>query len=130
DLWQTVLAKRSWHSEMINRRKDGSLYTEEVNITPVCEEAGEITHFIAVKQDITARKELESQLRQSQKLDAIGQLAGGVAHDFNNLLVVIGGNAELVLLESDRFGEETRGCLNQIVAASKRAGNLVRQLLA
>lgn len=130
DMWETVLGRRVWRSEMVNRRKDGSLYTEEATITPVCDERGEITHFIAVKQNITARKELELQLRQSQKMDAVGQLAGGVAHDFNNQLVVIGGNAELVLMNATHLNEEARGCLNQVVAASKRAGNLVRQLLA
>ena len=130
NMWETVLAKRVWTSEMINRRKDGSFYTEEATITPVCDGHGDITHFIAVKQDITVRKELESQLRQSQKMDAVGQLAGGVAHDFNNQLVVIGGNAELALMNTEALNDELRTCLSQILAASKRAGNLVRQLLS
>lgn len=61
DLWQTILAGRVWHGEMVNRRKDGRLYTEEMTITPVRDEQGKITHFIAVKQDVTQRKEAESQ---------------------------------------------------------------------
>jgi hypothetical protein len=129
NLWETILAGRVWHAEMVNRRKDGSLYTEENTITPVLDQHGEITHFIDVKQDITERKELESQLRQAQKMEAVGQLAGGVAHDFNNLLAVIRGNTELVLLNPGQFSGEARECLQQVVAASERAANLTRQLL-
>jgi PAS domain S-box-containing protein len=62
-LWQTILAGEVWHSEMVNRRKDGSLYTEECTITPVRDEKGDVTHFIAVKQDITDRKQAEEALR-------------------------------------------------------------------
>src|ERR1035437_4696772 len=77
-----VVAGRVWHGELINRRKDGSLYAEDNVITPVRDEGGEVTNFIAIKQDITERKELEAQLRQAQKMEGIGQLTGGVAHDF------------------------------------------------
>ena len=66
NLWATILAGRVWHAEMVNRRKDGSLYTEENTITPVQSEQGEITHFIAVKQDVTARKQMESELKQAR----------------------------------------------------------------
>jgi PAS domain S-box-containing protein len=55
-LWQTILAGRAWHGELINRRKDGSLYNEEMTITPVMDAQGKVTHFIAVKQDITEHK--------------------------------------------------------------------------
>jgi two-component system, cell cycle sensor histidine kinase and response regulator CckA len=129
NLWETILAGRVWQAEMVNRRKDGSLYTEENTITPVLDQRGEITHFIAVKQDITERKELESQLRQAQKMEAVGQLAGGVAHDFNNLLAVVRGNTELALLDAGQFSDQARECLKQVIAASERAANLTRQLL-
>ena len=69
-------------------------------------------------------------LRQSQKLEAIGQLAGGIAHDFNNLLAVIRGNADLGRMEAQGFSSEVTECLDQISAASERAANLTRQLLA
>ena len=96
-LWATILKGEIWHGELINRRKDGKLYTEEMNIAPVRDADGEVTHFIATKQDVTERKRLEEQFRQAQKMEAVGRLAGGVAHDFNNLLTIINGYSELVL---------------------------------
>ena len=73
---------------------------------------------------------MEAQLRQAQKMEAIGQLAGGVAHDFNNMLAIIRGNVEIVLLDDAGFNDETRQCLHHIIVASERAANLTRQLLA
>jgi diguanylate cyclase (GGDEF)-like protein/PAS domain S-box-containing protein len=63
-MWQTIRAGRIWHGELVNRRQDGTLYDEEMTITPVSGEDGAITHFIAVKQDITERKQAEAQLRE------------------------------------------------------------------
>lgn len=63
-MWQTILAGRIWHGELVNRRQDGTLYDEEMTITPVSAEGGDISHFIAVKQDITQRKQAEAQLRE------------------------------------------------------------------
>jgi len=68
NMWDTVLAGQVWHGELVNRRKDGSLYTEEMTITPVKTAAGKVEHFIAIKQDATARKAAEVALRQSQQL--------------------------------------------------------------
>lgn len=67
DLWKTILSGSTWHGELINRRKDGKAYIEEQTITPVCDESGEVSHFVAIKQDITARREAEEQIRQQSE---------------------------------------------------------------
>jgi PAS domain S-box-containing protein len=129
-LWNTILSGRVWQGELVNRRKNGTLYNEEMTVTPIRDSTGEITHFLAVKEDITQRKKFKEQLHHVQKMEAIGQLAGGVAHDFNNLLTVIHGNVELVLMDESQLNEENRLCLQQVAEATERAGNLTRQLLA
>jgi PAS domain S-box-containing protein len=127
-LWTTILRGEVWHGELINRRKDGSLYPEEMTITPIPDSSGGIGHFIAIKQDITQRKNLETQFRQAQKMDAIGQLSGGVAHDFNNILCVILGHTSLLQLPG-LTPDEHADSVQQINRAAERATNLTRQLL-
>ena len=109
NLWGTIVDGRVWRGELINRRKDGSPLIEEATITPVRNAGGEITHFVAVKQDITERKEaerqramMEIQLRQAQKLESIGQLAAGIAHEINTPTQYIGDNARFL---RDAFGD-------------------------
>jgi PAS domain S-box-containing protein len=128
-LWATILQGKTWRGEISNQRKDGSLYTLQMSIAPVRGEHGEITHFIATEEDVTARKQLEQQFTQAQKMEAIGRLAGGVAHDFNNLLTIINGYSELLL---EKLGSEhaASGYLKEIKGAGDRAASLTRQLLA
>ncbi|HWR20269.1 MAG TPA: PAS domain S-box protein, partial [Verrucomicrobiae bacterium] len=128
NLWETILAGRVWQGEIVNRRKDGSLYTEEQTITPVLDGRGEITHFIAIKQDITERTLLEDQLRQAQKLEAVGLLAGGIAHDFNNHLNGIIGFAELTLGGIPPDSKEYRH-LSRVPKIGRQAAELVSQML-
>ena len=129
ELWSTILSGKAWSGELINRRKDGSLYFEKQTIAPVKDKRGAATHFIAVKQDVSADKKLEAQFRQAQKMEAVGRLAGGIAHDFNNLLTIILGQSELLLntLPPDSAGRDS---LQEINQAGKRAASLTRQLLA
>jgi two-component system cell cycle sensor histidine kinase/response regulator CckA len=82
----TILRGESWRGEMTNRRKDGRMYLEELLITPVKDDKGVVEHFVSIKRDLTAHREMEGQLRHAQKMEAVGQLAAGVAHEFNNLL--------------------------------------------
>ncbi|MCX5767094.1 MAG: PAS domain S-box protein [Gemmatimonadetes bacterium] len=128
-MWEAIREGRAWTGELVNQRKDGSLFTEDVTITPLRDDAGAITHFIAVKQDITERKSLEEQFRQSQKMESVGRLAGGVAHDFNNMLSVILGRTELALRQVEGTPKLKAG-LNEIHSAALRSAELTRQLLA
>lgn len=129
NLWETVLSGRVWQGEIVNRRKNGSLYTEAQTITPVLDEHGNIAHFIAIKQDTTERRHLEDQLRQTQKLEAIGLLAGGIAHDFNNLLNGVIGFAELAVRELPE-GSKGASYLSRIPKLGRQASGLIGQLLA
>ena len=91
--------------------------------------AGAITHFIAVKEDITEQKKLENQLRHSQKMDAVGKLAGGIAHDFNNIMTAIIGYATILDVRLDADGPHSNS-VKQILFSAKRATNLTEGLLA
>jgi PAS domain S-box-containing protein len=127
-MWQTLLRGEVYRGVMINRKKNGELYYAEKTITPVLDAAGQITHFISNDRDITERHKLEEQLAQVQKMDAIGQLAGGVAHDFNNLLMVISSYAEL-MMDALKAGSPLRHHGEEILKAARRAADLTRQLL-
>jgi two-component system cell cycle sensor histidine kinase/response regulator CckA len=129
DFWETILAGRTWHGEMINRRKDGRLYTEDQVVTPILDASGAITHFVAIKEDMTERLQLEAQFLQAQKMESVGQLASGIAHDFNNLLTVINGMSELVLAQVSPT-DPVRADAEEIHRAGERAATLTRQLLA
>jgi len=130
EMWTILLRGEVWSGRLINKKKDGTLYEEDATISPMRDATGKVVNYVAVKRDVTHEAELEVQLRQSQKMEAVGQLAGGVAHDFNNLLAVIRGNAELLLMEEWKLKAEAREGLEQVVDASERAANLTRQLLA
>jgi len=115
--------------ELMQSARDGREFWAEVDVTPIYDGAGRQTHWISIYRDITDRRRLEEQLFHSQKMDAVGRLAGGVAHDFNNILTAIGGFSEL-LLDDLPAGTTAHGEVQQIKAASDRAAALTRQLLA
>jgi PAS domain S-box-containing protein len=128
-IWRTVRAGLAWHGEVLSRRKDGSLYTEEQSIAPLRDPQGEIAGYVAIGQDVGTRKNLESALRQAQKMDAVGRLAGGIAHDFNNMLAVILGRSDLLLAKL-RPDDPLRRHIDLIKKTGDRAAALTRQLLA
>ena len=122
--------------ERTYRKKDGTAFPVLIEDRLILDEKGQIKGIRCTIQDITERKKaeaemavLQEQLRQSQKMDAIGQLAAGIAHDFNNLLNIMGGYSQLALMdlkEGDRFSKSFKAIEN----ATTKAANLVRQILA
>ncbi len=127
-LWQTITHSENWHGRFVNRRKDGSLYTEEAAISPIRDDTGTIVNFVVVKRDVTQEVTLQDQLRQSQKMEAVGILAGGVAHDFNNLLQGMLNQVEVVRgrhADADRMA----ATMAELEAQIRRGSTLTRQLL-
>ncbi|HEY7389367.1 MAG TPA: PAS domain-containing protein [Bryobacteraceae bacterium] len=110
------------------RHKDGSIVWLDIAGSPMCDDTGAATEILLMCTDVTEHKKDEQQLRQTQKLESLGILAGGVAHDFNNLLTGIIGNASLVLgsLEPESRSHER---VQAVITASERAAQLTRHLL-
>jgi PAS domain S-box-containing protein len=127
-MWATILAGRPWRGDLVNRRKDGTLYTENMTITAVFDAGGNVTNFVAAKRDVTRLRELDERSRQSQKMEAIGRLAGGIAHDFNNMLNVIIGYAEMAA-EALPEAHPVAADIREIERAAQRSADLTRQLL-
>ncbi|MBF0127622.1 MAG: PAS domain S-box protein, partial [Magnetococcales bacterium] len=128
-MWDTLAAGNTWKGRFNSRKKDGSLFEVESSISPVKSPEGSVKHYVAVYRDITRQVQMERQLRQAQKMEAIGTLAGGIAHDFNNLLGIILGYTELVL-EKLPENDQKHQDLQDVFQAGKRARDLVAQLLA
>jgi PAS domain S-box-containing protein len=127
-MWKTILGGQNYCGVLVNRKKNGKLYPSEKIISPIKDGDGRITHFVSTERDITERTELESQFRQSQKMEAFGQLAAGVAHDFNNILTIIQGHASL--LQTQQLSEVDQAtAIAEISRAAERAAGLTRQLL-
>ena len=116
------------HFETVRIRKDGREIHVSLTISPIRNPAGEIVGVSDIARDITERRAFEEQLRQTQRLESLGVLAGGLAHDFNNLLTGIVGNASLALEDAKSSAERDR--LSEILRTGERAALLVRQMLA
>ena len=129
DIEESLKSGKTWTGTMQNIKKDGKTFNESITISPVFDTSGALIEYVASMRDITRQVVLEQQLLQSQKMEAIGQLAGGVAHDFNNLLTAILGYSEILrnnLDGQDRLKKD----VDEITKASNRAAGLTRQLLA
>ncbi len=117
-----------WQGRMVNKRRDHSLYETEVTVSPIKNKAGSITNYVSVQRDVSHEVRLERQLRQAQKMEAIGTLAGGIAHDFNNLLMGIQGNISLSLLDIEPNSPLVKN-LKKIEQYVQNGVDLTKQLL-
>lgn len=126
-LWEMITTGKEWRGEFHNKRKDGSFFWEIASISAIRDSVNNITHYLAVKEDITERKRLEEIARQQERLASIGQLAAGIAHDFNNILAVISLYSDL--LAGGPLSEAGRTQVEVISQQSKRAADLIQQIL-
>jgi two-component system cell cycle sensor histidine kinase/response regulator CckA len=124
-----IRSEGKWRGECLQRRRDGTDFPIFLSIGGIKDSRGTVTGILGMAQDITERRRLEGQLRQAQKMEAVGQLAGGVAHDFNNLLMVMMGYAGSITDRLDA-AEPVRAEAAEIIKAGNRAALLTRQLLA
>lgn len=125
---QALAKEQVWRGRLINLKKDGIPYEVETSISPVTSKTGHVINFVVVERDVTDEARLERQLRQAQKMEAIGTLAGGVAHDFNNILMAMMGYAEMAKrsIPGDLDAQQD---LDEIVQTGRRATDLVKQIL-
>jgi two-component system cell cycle sensor histidine kinase/response regulator CckA len=137
ELWQTIARGHVWKGEFRNRAKDGSFYWVDTTIVPFLNDEGKPYQYVTIRVDISERKraeeqraDLEEKLRQSQKIEAVGRLAGGVAHDFNNMLMVIRGQCEMMLVGIGPEAPHLRSRAQEIIFTVDRAASLTTQLLA
>ncbi len=126
-MWRTIKAGAVWTGEMINRRKNGTEYREQMTIAPVRGADGAIAHYIAIKQDMTEQRQLEQHLTRAQRLDGIGMLASGIAHDLNNIFAPILLSLEMLKLKYPN--SDGRKMVELIESAGQRGAGIVRQVL-
>ncbi len=129
ELWDTIKEGNEWRGEFCNRKKDGDLYWESASISPVKNDKGVITNFIATKEDITERKKMEDALLQSEKLKSLGTITAGVAHEFNNILAIISGKIQLLELDHQddkELADELRSIMKATDDGEKISSNMLK----
>ena len=129
DATRATVADGEWFGELEQRTKSGNMIVVESRRSLVRDDGNNPKALLVITTDVTQRRATEAQLRQAQRLEAVGQLTGGVAHDFNNILMVVMANVD-ALLEGEGLAPDAVGCLESIGQAVQRATNLTRQLLA
>ncbi|MGC8830650.1 MAG: PAS domain S-box protein [Verrucomicrobiia bacterium] len=128
EIEETINSGKIWQGEIVNRRKDGTLYTVDLTITPIVSADGKIDYFVCILQDITAKKDLDSQIHWLERLSSVGTLAGGFAHNINNALTPIIMSAEL--LKDEAQTTEAAVLLDTIIKCAERSADLIKQVLS
>ena len=126
-LWETIRAGNEWRGEFHTRKKNGELYWERASISAITDRTGAITHYLALKEDITEHKLLTEQFLRAQRIENIGRLASGVAHDINNLLAPI--MLASTMLDEELPEDTHRQLVLTIQESAKRGADIVRQVL-
>ncbi|NDK39019.1 PAS domain-containing protein [Pseudoxanthomonas gei] len=132
---EAIAQRAELATEILNYRKDGSSFWNALFVSPIYGQSGELVYFFGSQLDVSRRRDAEDALRQSQKMEALGQLTGGIAHDFNNLLQVMSGYLELIELQAEAGAahvdhERLRRNVGRARDAAGQAGTLTQQLLA
>lgn len=126
--WHIISSGNPWSGRVVDKAKDGHIYPVRMTVSPITNDDNEITHYVAIHEDVSEQEALENQLAQAQKMDAMGTLVAGIAHDFNNMLASIVGNcylAESHVNDPHQVSEKLRRIRKQ----SEQSGGLIRQLL-
>ena len=135
EMWQTITSGESWFGEIVNKRKDSSLYTEEMTITPVFDESGDIIYFVAIKQNITVRKEMEAQLEKAREEAesanrAKSSFLANMSHELRTPMNAIIGYSEMLIEDAEDEGqEEMVPDLKKIHASGNHLLNLINDIL-
>ncbi len=120
-IWQRITGGQVYCGEFVAKRKDGSLFDQELTVWPVLNERGEITHFVGLRRDVTERRRTEQALRVSERMASMGTLAAGVAHEINNPLTYVLLNLHFVQEQARKSGQRDRSGLERVRVAVDRA---------
>ena len=129
EIRKSTKERRRWSGKLKGHKKDGTVVYHEMTLSPIKDASQKVRNFAMVARNVTAQEELEEQLRQAHKMEAIGTLAGGIAHDFNNILAAIMGFTEMVI-EDLPEGSQQQNHLDHVLQSAHRGKELVKQILA
>lgn len=130
-MWQTISSKKIWRGEVCNRNKNGQLYWVDSTIVPILDNFGNIEQFVAIRYDITARKNAELSLIQNSKMSSLGEMASGIAHEINNPLAIIQGRSSTILKTIKRGTysiEEITASFESIIKTTQRIAKIIKGL--
>jgi PAS domain S-box-containing protein len=130
DIRQALAERKPYAGEILNYRRDGTAFWNALFIGPIYDNDGKLLYYFASQLDITRRRASEDAFRQSQKMEAIGQLTAGLAHDFNNMLQVVMGNLEIARMRIDQAPAAAAAAIDRADRGARQAAKVTGQLLA